>query len=108
MVSTRMFEPTRDTLTYARHHRARTHYGIITNVNPSLDHTVVANVHILSNVYLLRHFQAVAAFERLVVGGRLQSLYGDANTNLAVPSDGDPRRVMEMAISANDDIFAHT
>lgn len=70
---------------------------------------MITNVHVLPDKDLLRNLcAAVAAFWGFCIGRRLQSLYSDSNPNLAVPSDGNPRRVMKTTISADDDILTQT
>lgn len=90
-----------------RDDRARAHNGVFTNLDTSLNHTVVANVDIFPNVHLLGNLGSVAALQRLVVGWRLECLYCHSDSNLGVPPNADPRRIMEVAVGTNDYIVGN-
>lgn len=90
-----------------RDDRAWAHNGVFTNLDASLNHTVVTNVDIFPNVNLLGNLCSVAALQRLVVSRRLERLYCHSDANLGVPSNADPCRIMKVAVGTNDDVIGN-
>lgn len=79
----------------------------MTNPHTSLNDYVVTNIYIFADEDLFSNLGAIAALEALRIGWCLQCLDRDAVTNLGIPPNSDPSRVVQPTISSNCDIFAN-